>query len=269
MSDQKGTVSSRIDFSRVAEDYEATRGIPKPFMKEIIEDVIQTCELTPTSLVLELGCGAGRFLRALASRRIPVVGLDLSEGMLKKACSNQQSTKFLRSNLISGDAIAIPMNQGAFKAIIAIHLYHLMSDWKDALSETMYVLGSGGTIITGFVGSRTHQSYLNRLYRKRREELGYSTASLGADPTEVIGELQSRGANVNTHRYQTTVGVPLKETITYLERRVFSSMWRDLPEVVHRQIMQDVRIAATTQFKDPNDVEQLQIDAQLHFVTFE
>ena len=268
MSDPKGTVSSRVDFSRVAEDYEATRGISETFMKEIIDDIIQTCELTPNSLVLELGCGAGRFLRALASRSIPVIGLDLSQGMLEKACSNQQSSKFLRSNLVSGDAIAIPLNQGAFKAILAIHLFHLLRDWKEAVSETIKVLGKGGTIITGYVGAKTHQSSLNRLYRKRRVELGYSTATLGADPTEVIEELQARGASVVTHDYHTTADVPLNITLAYLERRVFSSMWRGLPEVVHRQIMQDIRAAATTQFKDLNDVEHLQIDAQLNFVTF-
>jgi hypothetical protein len=45
-------------------------------------------------------------------------------------------------------------------------------------------------------------------------------------------------------------------------------MWRNLPDVIHRQIMQDLRVAATTQFKEINDVETVKIDAQLHFLTF-
>ncbi len=264
-----GTPSSRVDFERVAEDYEATRGIPDAFMKELILDIIQTCDLKQETLVLELGCGAGRFLRALARRKIPVVGLDVSRGMLEKACSNQRPSKFLRSNLVSGDAAAIPLNQGMFKAILAIHLYHLMTDWREALNETIHVLYPGGTIITGYVGAVTHRSILNQLYRQRRDELGYSTSTLGADPLDVVDELKTRGASVDTHNYETSVEVPLHVTLSYLDHRVFSSMWRNLPDVVHRQIMQEVRAAATTQFKDIDDIETVQIDATLHFVTLE
>jgi ubiquinone/menaquinone biosynthesis C-methylase UbiE len=269
MSDPIGTPSSRVDFGRVAEDYEATRAIPDTFMQELIEDIIQTCDLKPENLVLELGCGAGRFLRALIGQKIPAVGLDISQGMLEKACIKNRSTEFLRSHLLFGDAVAIPLSKGVFKAILAIHLFHLMTDWRDALIEIIHVLSSDGTIITGHVGAVTYQSFLNQLYRQRRNELGYATTTPGADPSKVVAELTTYGAKVETHNYQTLVEVPLHVTLSYLERRVFSSMWRNLPDVVHRQIMQEIYAAATTQFKDLNDIENIQIDAQLHFITFE
>jgi ubiquinone/menaquinone biosynthesis C-methylase UbiE len=268
MSNPAGTPSSRVDFSRFAKDYEVTRGIPDEFMKEIIQDIIHTCELKPGNRVLELGCGGGRFLRALTNHKLSVVGIDVSQGMLEQACANQQSTKFLRSNLVFGDAAAIPLNQGIFKAIMAIHLFHLMTDWQDALKETSHVLGTEGTIITGYVESMTSQSYLSQLYRQRRDELGYPTTCFGAHPQEVITYLKTRGANIETHTYETQVEVPLHVTLSYFERRVFSSMWRNLPDVIHRQIMQDIRAAASTQFKDINDIETVKIDAQLHFLTF-
>jgi len=269
MSDPAGTPSSRVDFGRVAEDYEGTRGIPNALMKELIEDIIQTCDLKPKDLVLELGCGAGRFIRALTNQKIPTVGLDISQGMLDKACSSQRSTKYLRSHLVLGDSVAIPLNQGIFKAVLVIHLFHLMKDWREALTETMHVLSSGGTIITGYVGAVTHQSFLNQLYRQRRTELGYPTSTLGADPVEVVAELEKRGGKTDTHNYQTIVEIPLHVTLSYLNRRVFSSMWRNLPDVIHRQIMHEVNAAATSQFKDISDIETIQIKAQLHYITFE
>ncbi|MFW9934137.1 MAG: class I SAM-dependent methyltransferase [Candidatus Thorarchaeota archaeon] len=269
MREPAGTPSSRVDFGRVAEDYEVTRGIPDELMKEIVRDIIHTCELKSSNLVLELGCGAGRFLRALASQKIQVIGFDISRGMLERACSNQGSSKFLRSNLVFGDAASLPLSNGMFKAVLAIHLFHLMTDWSKALKEVRHILGSEGTIITGYVGAITHQSYLNKLYRQRRKELGYGVSSLGADPDEVIVELQRLGASVETHNFETFVKVPLGVTLSYLDRRVFSSMWRNLPDVVHRQIMQEVRAAATTQFKDLDDLERIEITAQLHFVKFE
>ncbi|MFX1509616.1 MAG: class I SAM-dependent methyltransferase [Promethearchaeota archaeon] len=269
MHEPAGTPSSRVDFSRVAGEYEATRGIPDYFMKELITAIVQTCDLTSTDLILELGCGAGRFLRALASRKIPVVGVDVSQGMLEMACVTQRSSKYLRSNLTFGDAVTLPLIRGLFKAILAIHIFHLMADWRDALIETRQVLGAGGTIITGYVGALTHRSRLNQLYRERREELGYPVSPLGAGETDIVTELMSQGANLERQQFVTSVQVPVHVTLSFLEHRVFSSMWRNLPDVVHRQIMQDVRAAATTQFKDLNDIEHIQIDAELQFLTFD
>jgi ubiquinone/menaquinone biosynthesis C-methylase UbiE len=268
MSDPAGAPSSRVDFSRFAKDYEVTRGIPDEFMKEIIQDIIHTCGLTPGDMVLELGCGGGRFLRALTNHKLSVIGVDVSQGMLEQACAKQQSSRFLRSNLILSDAAAIPLNQRIFKVIIVIHLLHLLVDWRDALTETIHVLGAEGTIITGYVESMTSQSFLSQLYRQRREELGYPASHLGAHPSEVITYLKTQGARIETHTYETQVEVPLEVTLSYFDRRVFSSMWRNLPDVIHRQIMQDVHAAATTQFKDINDVETLKIEAQLHFLKF-
>ena len=268
MSDPVGQQPERIDFGRVAEDYETTRGIPDHFMNELIEDIISTCGLTPDTLVLDLGCGAGRFLRELACRKIPSVGIDISKGMLEKACLNQQSGKFLSSSLISGDVVALPFQQGLFTGILAIHLFHLLSDWQEALSETLRVLKPGGTLLTGYVDGVTHRSSLNRLYRRRRAELGYIYEHPGAHSSEIIALLRSEGATIETHQFSTSVDVPISQTLTFLDQRVFSSMWRNLPDIVHRQIMQEVRASATSQFKSLDDKEHVEIHADFLFVSF-
>ncbi len=261
--------SSRIDFSRVADIYEVTRGIPDNFMKELIEAVILICEIQSNSLVLEVGCGTGRFLRALASQKISVVGLDISKGMLEKAYVNQRSQKYLRSNLIAGDAVSIPLNQGLFKAILVIHLFHLMTDWRLALTNIIQLLRPGGKLVTGSVGALTYESTLSQFYRRRRDELGYSSTPLGANPSEVVEELKTQGARIVSHEYSANVDVPLRETFTHLENRAFSSMWRNLPDIIHRQIMRDVYAEATTKFKTLDDTEHLQIKAKLYFAAFD
>lgn len=268
MSDPAGQQPERIDFGRIAEDYETTRRIPDHFMEELIEDIISTCRLTPDTLVLDLGCGAGRFLRELTCRKIPIVGIDISRGMLEKACLNQQSRQFLRSNLVSGDAVALPFQQGLFTGILAIHLFHLLSDWQESLSETLRVLKPGGRLLTGYVEGVTHGSSLNRLYRRRRAELGYVYEHPGAHSSEIITSLRAEGATIETHQFSTSVEVPVRQTLTFLDQRVFSSMWRNLPDVVHRQIMQEVRASATSQFKNLEDTEHVQIHANFLFVSF-
>ncbi len=268
MKDSAGTPSSRIYFGHVAREYEATRGISDDFMSELIDDVVLMCKLKPVDLVLELGCGAGRFLRAFSSRKIPVIGIDISLGMLERAFRNQRAGNYLRSNFIASDAVAIPLNRRIFKVILVIHLFHLMTDWRDAVSETIQALKPGGSIVTGYVGAITHNSYLNQFYQQRREELGYPTTFPGAYTPEVLASLKLQGATIETHKYQTYMEVPLRVTLSYLEQRVFSSMWRNLPDIIHRQIMQDIYEAATTQYKSLDDNEQIRVDAELHYATF-
>jgi hypothetical protein len=73
---------------------------------------------------------------------------------------------------------------------------------------------------------------------------------------------------IETHQFSTAIDVPVRQTLTFLDQRVFSSMWRNLPDVVHRQIMQEVRVSATSQFKNLEDTEHVRINADLLFVSF-
>lgn len=268
MSDPAGKLPERIDFGRVAEDYETTRGIPDHFMDELIEDLITTCNLTPETLVLDLGCGAGRFVRNLASQKIPTIGIDISKGMLEKACLNQASEHLYWADLVSCDAVALPFQQGLFTGILAIHLFHLLSDWQEALNEVLRVLKPGGSLVTGYVEGVTHGSFLNRLYRRRRAELGYFYDHPGAHSDEIIALLRVEGATIETHQFSTFAEAPIHQTLTFLDQRVFSSMWRNLPDVVHRQIMQEVHASATSQFKNLDDKERVKIHADFLYVSF-
>ncbi|MDO8055536.1 MAG: class I SAM-dependent methyltransferase [Candidatus Hermodarchaeota archaeon] len=255
----------RIGFGRVAEDYEITRGFPTELMKQLIEDIIYTCELAPTTLVLELGCGAGRYLRELAHRQIPVIGLDISPGMIDKARRNQQSRKYLRSNLLVSDAVTLPFHQGQFFSVIAIHLFHLLTDWQEVLFEALRVLQPGGTFVLGYVQGRHHGSMLDRLYRQRREELGYYYDYPGPHSSQISAELEAQGFRVEAHSFMAETEVPFQETLSVLERRVYSSMWEGLPDVVHRQLIQHVRKAASSQFKRLDDMEKITCKAELFF----
>jgi ubiquinone/menaquinone biosynthesis C-methylase UbiE len=236
-------------------------------MKQLIKDITTTCELNSTTLVLELGCGAGRYLRELAWRKIPIIGLDISSGMLDKAHRNQQSRKYLRSNLLASDAVVMPFHKGQFFCVLAIHLFHLLPDWKEVLHETLRVLQPGGTVVFGYVQGKYHGSVLDRLYRQRREELGYSFDYLGPHSSKISAELKTQSYKVESHVFSATAEVTLQETLSVLERRVYSSMWENLPNVVHRQLIQYVRKAASSQFKRLDDTETVTCEAELFFAS--
>jgi len=267
MPEPSETSPSRVDFGPVAEKYEDTRGVPPPFMQELIDDIIDTTYLSDDKLVLDIGCGTGRFIREFVKQNISVVGIDISKKMLEVACV-PQNIDYPKLNYIVGDAVTLPFPNAVFNVHLAIHLFHLLPNWKQALTEGQRVLQSDGFLITGFVNSPIRASRLYTMYNNRRNELGYPSVLLGAHSSEVKGELKERGATLETHEFSTKTSIPLQYTLDCLEQRVFSSMWHNLPGVVHRQLMTELKDYTTSQFRSPDEEEKLEIVATIQYAQF-
>lgn len=89
--------------------------------------------------VLDLGCGKGRFGRALARRGADVVGLDLSTAMLRSAYGLER---------VRGSVRRLPFASGSFDRVVAVEvLEHLPpAAWDQALAEIRRVLAPGGVL---------------------------------------------------------------------------------------------------------------------------
>ena len=66
--------------------------------------------LPPRALVLDLACGTGDFCRLLAKRGLRPIGLDMSEGMLRKATGG--------APLILGDALSLPLADSSVDGVV-------------------------------------------------------------------------------------------------------------------------------------------------------
>lgn len=89
--------------------------------------------------VLDLGCGKGRFGRALVARGARVVGLDLSAAMLRSAEGLER---------VRGSARRLPFDSGAFDRVVAVEVFeHLPpAAWDRTLAEIRRVLAPGGVL---------------------------------------------------------------------------------------------------------------------------
>jgi ubiquinone/menaquinone biosynthesis C-methylase UbiE len=99
------------------------------------------------TMALELGCGDGKTLSALAKQECDLVGLDISPAALRitrAALTRDGKT----AQLLQGDVTALPFEEEAFDTVVAYHvLDHVYQEDREAAAEEIArVLRPGGTL---------------------------------------------------------------------------------------------------------------------------
>ncbi|HYK70818.1 MAG TPA: class I SAM-dependent methyltransferase [Streptosporangiaceae bacterium] len=89
---------------------------------------------------LDVGCGGGGYLDALAAAGWTVVGLDRSADQLRHARHHSP-------HVIHGDAAALPFRDGCFGAVAAIWISTDVDDFTAVLAEAARVLRPGGSFV--------------------------------------------------------------------------------------------------------------------------
>jgi SAM-dependent methyltransferase len=98
-------------------------------------------EARPGERVLDLGCGAGRFVRALAEAGADPVGVELAEGALERARRNVPGAD-LR---LMDDGI--PLEDASVDLVWCSEVLEHVPDTAGLLSEARRVLRTGGRLL--------------------------------------------------------------------------------------------------------------------------
>jgi SAM-dependent methyltransferase len=94
--------------------------------------------------VLELGCGAGTYVRLLAKRGHSVIGLDYSLPSLRRA---EAADPLLAGRYVAGNASRLPFQDRSFKAITCIGVFQALEGPEAAMSEIARVLEPAGVAV--------------------------------------------------------------------------------------------------------------------------
>jgi 2-polyprenyl-6-hydroxyphenyl methylase/3-demethylubiquinone-9 3-methyltransferase len=89
-------------------------------------------------LVLDLGCGKGRFARRLTDRGLRVVGIDLSRAMLREAGGIPR---------VLGSGRQLPFADRTFDAVLAVETLQHVRNVAVTVSEARRVLRPGGRLV--------------------------------------------------------------------------------------------------------------------------
>jgi ubiquinone/menaquinone biosynthesis C-methylase UbiE len=140
---------SKLNFAfdqRVSEEYDRLRAHPAPVSRQIGETIVGLAG--KSTHVLELGVGTGRIALPVLAAGCSVVGVDLSLHMLGHL-QNRIAGHEHKLNLVRADISQLPFCRSCFDAVTAVHVLHLVPEWRAVLSDAVAVLRPNGRIILG------------------------------------------------------------------------------------------------------------------------
>ena len=96
--------------------------------------------------VLDVGVGTGLALASYPSHA-SLIGIDLSEGMLRRARRRVQQNHLAWVSLALGNALELPFAQDTFDHVLLSHVITVVSDPVRLIEETQRVTRPGGQIV--------------------------------------------------------------------------------------------------------------------------
>lgn len=198
--------SGSLSFDPVAHIYDDTRGYPPGVSAAIADAMARYASLTSGAEVLEIGIGTGRIALPLLERGINVTGIDISERMIERLRAKYDAERAARPDaplgrltVRQGDMTTLPFASGAFDAVVAVHVLHLVTHWRQAFDEALRALRPGAPLLLG--QDVTHGS---RVAHPLQDEWVEIMRDLGAEPhrlgaasfNEILAEARGRGLRV-------------------------------------------------------------------------
>ncbi|EQC41072.1 hypothetical protein SDRG_02126 [Saprolegnia diclina VS20] len=136
-------------YEKVADHFSATRHSPWPRIESFVRS------LAPGTLLADIGCGNGKYMKCMTPTQSACVGGDRSESLVKICKSHDLNVMVL-------DALLVPLRSGVFDVAISIAVLHHLSTFEhrlQAVKEVLRVLRVGGQgVIYAWAKEQTEES---------------------------------------------------------------------------------------------------------------
>jgi ubiquinone/menaquinone biosynthesis C-methylase UbiE len=244
-------MSSSLAFDRAVSFYDKTRADPDWVADAITNSLMMLGQLTPSSRVLEIGIGTGRIALPITARAIGVIGIDLSAAMMDKLRA-KIAGQAARVALAQADANALPFPDGWFDCAYAVHVYHVVAHWQNALRAAWRVLKPGGHLLISY-NDHDPGAPFTRLRAQLAEcarQAGIETQRPGAQSSaEIRAVLDQLGATQTVPVTRWSESVAPARLLEGLAAKIVSETWL-IPDAVLVRIMPKVRAWAAREFGD-------------------
>jgi len=144
--------------------------------------------------ILDVGCGAGTYIRLLAERGFQAIGLDYSLPSLQRA---RMADPRKAGTYLEGDAYRLPFFDETFEVVVSIGTFQAMENPRKALKEMVRVLRPNGLAVVECLNSREIISQMKTLVGRMK---GAVPNVRTYPPQEVERWLATFGVNVITRK---------------------------------------------------------------------
>lgn len=243
-----------ISFDKVANIYDASRGLPPLISEQVTECILRLVSATPNTKFFEPGIGTGRIALPIVHRGYSYTGVDISEKMMDELRRKLQGVPN-NLTLLQADATSLPFENDSFDVALTVHVLHLIHAWREALAEIRRVLKPDGVFLHCH-GSTSFSAYntFEEQWRRILAQYGFSLRRYGAAEEEVLDVLVEQGAKlekVTAAEWQSdkTIG----EWLRAYQERFFSSSWQ-IPDDIFSKAIQDLKDWALKTYKSEDAV---------------
>ncbi len=245
--------ASSIQFDRAAHNYDQTRSFPLGIGEQVAAALVNLVGCSPADRILEFGIGTGRIARPLAALLGPnhrITGVDLSRKMMDRLVATT-APDLRRPHLAEASATFLPFPAETFRAILVVHVLHLIRDWRTAVAEALRVRAVGGVLVGGW-NDHPPESSGERISQKFREvahQHGVSTERQGlAHFRDLLAHLpRARAGEIIAAEW--TVERAPRQALQSIAERHFSSAWH-IPDDLFPAVLADVEAWAAREWRD-------------------
>ncbi|MGO8814855.1 MAG: class I SAM-dependent methyltransferase [Terriglobia bacterium] len=141
---KKHTEAVQRQFTKTAEAFStfAMRDTP-----EVLKEKVDFAKPLPTDAALDIACGPGAFVLALAPRIHLVHGVDLTPEMLRRARAFQAERQILNAAFVQGEAEQLPFPAAAFDLVSCQCSFHHIPKPQLVLQEMVRVTKPEGRLL--------------------------------------------------------------------------------------------------------------------------
>lgn len=131
-------------FTRQAEGFAKS---PTARSEDIVERIVRQARPAPADAALDVACGPGLLVCALAKQVRHATGIDLTPAMLEQARRVQQEQGLTNVTWDQGDVTAMPYADATFDVVTCRFAFHHFPDPLAVLREMRRVCRAGGRVV--------------------------------------------------------------------------------------------------------------------------
>lgn len=241
-------MTNSIKFDRAVEFYDETRGFPAGIETPAAALIAKAGLLDANSRVLEIGVGTGRIALPLAAEVGHIIGLDLSRLMMQRLMAKQNGEAI---HLTQADGTRLPFSDNSFDAVVTVHVFHLIPNWPDLLSEIKRVLRPNAPLLYARGGT----IFYREIWETWNERLPFEAPKrVGVSQEQEETFLREAGWEACSPLHGISYNTPFQPIrfIEWLQKRFSSSMW----ELSDEQLALGVEVMRNLLNERYSDLEQ-------------